>query len=91
MSLVLLLLPLNDVSCSRSGFQVDPPTGIRGIFSPIGSSGLDSCSPKGSISMSANFSYCPLKKMTSYNLYPTVPSAPEDPQVDFHLSKIQSK
>ena len=28
-----------------------------------------------------------LKKMTSYNIYPTVPSAPEDP----HLSMIQSK
>ena len=26
--------------------------------------------------------------MTSYNIYP---SAPEDPQVDFHLSMIQSK
>ena len=32
-----------------------------------------------------------LVKMTSYNIYPTVPSAPEDPQVDFHLSTIQSK
>ena len=29
--------------------------------------------------------------MKSYNLYPTVPSAPEDPQVDYHLSTIQSK
>ena len=29
--------------------------------------------------------------MTSYNLYPTVPSAPEDPQVDYHLSMTQSK
>ena len=29
--------------------------------------------------------------MTSYNLYPTVSSAPEDPQVDYHLSMIQSK
>ena len=29
--------------------------------------------------------------MASYNIYPTVPSAPEDPQVDFHLSTIQSK
>ena len=29
--------------------------------------------------------------MTSYNLYPTIPSAPEDPQVDFHLGMIQSK
>ena len=49
--------PPNDVSCSHSGSQVDhPPTGVRGIFSPVGSSGLDSvllCSPKGLISMSA--------------------------------------
>ena len=29
--------------------------------------------------------------MTSYNLYPTVPSAPEDPQVAYHLNIIQSK
>ena len=29
--------------------------------------------------------------MTSYNIYPTVPSAPEDLQVDYHLSTIQSK
>ena len=29
--------------------------------------------------------------MTSYNIYPTVPSAPEEPQVDYHLSMIQSK
>ena len=29
--------------------------------------------------------------MTSYNFYPTVPSAPEDRQVDFHLKVIQSK
>ena len=29
--------------------------------------------------------------MTSYNIYPTVPSAPGDPQVDYHLSTIQSK
>ena len=29
--------------------------------------------------------------MTSYNIYATVPSAPEDPQVDYHLSMIQSK
>ena len=29
--------------------------------------------------------------MTSYNIYPTVPSAPEDPHVDYHLSTIQRK
>ena len=29
--------------------------------------------------------------MTSYNIYPTVPSAPEDPQVNYHLNVIQSK
>ena len=29
--------------------------------------------------------------MTSYNIYPTVPSAPEDPQVTYHLSTIQNK
>ena len=29
--------------------------------------------------------------MTGYNLYPTVPLAPEDPQVDFHLTMVQSK
>ena len=29
--------------------------------------------------------------MTSYNIYPPIPSAPEDPQVDYHLSTIQSK
>ena len=29
--------------------------------------------------------------MTSYNIYPTVPSAPEDSQVDYHLNVIQSK
>ena len=29
--------------------------------------------------------------MTSYNLYPSVPSAPEDPQVTYHLSMIESK
>ena len=29
--------------------------------------------------------------MTSYNIYPPIPSAPEDPQVDFHLYVIQSK
>ena len=37
------------------------------------------------------FSIVPFKKMTSYNIYPTVPSAPEGPQVDFHLDAIQSK
>ena len=29
--------------------------------------------------------------MTSFNLYQTVPSAPEDPQVSFYLNVIQSK
>ena len=29
--------------------------------------------------------------MTSYNLHPTIPSAPEDPQVAYHLNVIQSK
>ena len=29
--------------------------------------------------------------MTSYNIYPTVPSAPENPQVAYHLDVIQSK
>ena len=77
------------VQCS--GSQVDtPPTGVRGILSLIGSSGLDSCSPKGSISTSVIF-YPFTKKMTSYNIYPPVPSAPEDPQVDYHLGVIQSK
>ena len=61
MSLVLWdSLPPNDVSCSRSGSQVDlpPPTGLtrsKGICSSVGSSGLDSCSPNGSISMPAIF------------------------------------
>ena len=39
--------------------QVDPPptgvTGSKGIFSSVGSSGLDSCSPNGLISTSAIF------------------------------------
>ena len=30
-------------------------------------------------------------KMTSCNIYPTVPSTPEDPQVNYHLNIIQSK
>ena len=29
--------------------------------------------------------------MTSYNIYPPIPSAPEDPQVAYHLDVIQSK
>ena len=29
--------------------------------------------------------------MTSYNIYPTIPSALEDPQVAYHLDVIQSK
>ena len=29
--------------------------------------------------------------MTSYNIYPTVPSAPEVPQVAYHLSTIRDK
>ena len=29
--------------------------------------------------------------MTSYNIYPPVPSALEDPQIDYHLGVIQSK
>ena len=29
--------------------------------------------------------------MMSNNIYPPIPSAPEDPQVDYHLSTIQSK
>ena len=29
--------------------------------------------------------------MTSYNIYPNVPSAPEDPQVAYHLNVIQCK
>ena len=29
--------------------------------------------------------------MMSYNIYQTVPSAPEDPQVDYHLNIIQNK
>ena len=33
----------------------------------------------------------PLKKMMSYNIYPPIPSAPEDPQVTYHLSMIQNK
>ena len=32
-----------------------PPTGVREIFSPVGSSGLDSCSPKELISVSTIF------------------------------------
>ena len=50
---------MNDVSCShQSGSQVHDPPGIIGskrICSSVGSSGLDSCSPNGSISMSAIF------------------------------------
>ena len=40
MSLVLWDSPLNDVSCSRVGSQIDPPTVTRseGICSSIGSS-----------------------------------------------------
>ena len=29
--------------------------------------------------------------MTSYNIYPTIPSAPEDSQVAYHLNVIQGK
>ena len=29
--------------------------------------------------------------MMSYNIYPPIPSAPEDPQVDYNLSTIQGK
>ena len=29
--------------------------------------------------------------MTSYNIYPPIPSAPEDPQVGYHVSTIQKK
>ena len=29
--------------------------------------------------------------MTSYNIYPTVPSAPDNPQVAYHLNMIKSK
>ena len=29
--------------------------------------------------------------MTSYNIYPPIPSAPGDPQVDYHLNVIQTK
>ena len=29
--------------------------------------------------------------MTSYNIYPPIPSDSEDPQVDYHLNVIQSK
>ena len=29
--------------------------------------------------------------MTSYNTYPTILSAPENPQVAYHLSTIQNK
>ena len=61
--------------------------GIRGIFSPVGSSGLDLWFPNGSISTSAIF-YSAFVKMTSYNIHPTVP---EDPQVAYHLNRIQSK
>ena len=37
------------------------------------------------------FSIVPLKKMMSYNIYPTIPSALEDPQVAYHLCMIQNK
>ena len=37
------------------------------------------------------FFIVPFKKMTSYNIHPPIPSAPEDPQVDYHLSTIQSR
>ena len=52
MSLVLCDSLPNDGSCSpRSGSQVDLPgvTESKGICSSVGSSGLDSRSPKGSI------------------------------------------
>ena len=29
--------------------------------------------------------------MTSYNIYPNIPSAPEEPQISFNLNVIQSK
>ena len=29
--------------------------------------------------------------MTSYNIYPPIPSAPEDPQIGYHLGEIKSK
>ena len=51
---------------------------MRGIFLPVGSSGLDSVlslPPNGSISMSVIFHNI-LLKMTSYNTYPNLPSAP---------------
>ena len=72
--------PPNDVSCSRSGSQVDPPPtpppGVRGIVSPVsGCESVLSRSPRGSISMSAIF-HNTLKKMTSYKLYLDLPHNP---------------
>ena len=58
-----VLVPLSDVSCSRSGSPVDPPVtppGVRGMVSPEWSSSL-SWSLKGSISVSAIFDN-PLRK-----------------------------
>ena len=69
---ILRLIPPKDVSFSGSGSQVDPPPtppGVRGIFSPVGSSGwlfVLLGSPKGSISMSAIF-HNTLQKMMNYN------------------------
>ena len=96
MSLVLWLSPPpNDISCSCSGSQVDPPptgvTGERGISSPIGSFVLPCSLPNGSISTSAIF-HSILLKMTSYNTYPNLSSdPPENPQVTYHLNVIQAK
>ena len=40
--------------------------------------------------MSAIF-HSTFKKMMSYNIYPSIPSTPEDPQITYHLSMIQNK
>ena len=58
---VITLVPPNDVSCSQSGSQEDPPIappGVRGIVLPVlsGCESVLSCSPNGSVSTSAIFS-----------------------------------
>ena len=88
---VLKDFPLNDVS--HSGSQVDPPpgpTGGRGIFRQLALQFYHA--PKW-IDINVCHFLIHLIKMTSYNTYPVLPSAPpsENPQIGYHLNMVQAK
>ena len=93
---VLRLIPPNDISRSQVGPSSNPPTspGVKGMV-PLQFCPLAFCFIliTNRIDIYVSHFLMPLRKMTNYNTYPSLPiepSAPLDPQA-YHLNMVQGK